>query len=396
MRMRSLVVGASVGALVVASLGGVALADEVPGPDAEPEPEEVALVGQVTDTLTGAPIAGVTVHLHRVEPEVGPGGPMVSATTDADGRYEIVGREWLDMATHVGIHQGVPGYEQLWRFIRWDGSSVPFVLDLDLYPTSDPGKVLVEVVDAVTGAPVGVVDAFLHYVEPDASPIPFLPFTGPSDTVAYHRVEAGRDLFVEAWAEGYLPGISEVASWDGATPTRLVVELQPRSVDVPVDAVHAPGIDWLVASGYAAGYADGTFRPAELITRAQMATLLTNVFELEPGDETFVDVSPGSTHERSISALVAAGISSGYADETFRPGMPVLRAHMASFLASALELEPVATDLADVSPDSPHAGAIGAVVAAGIAQGYDDGTFRPNEPMTRAQMATLLYQALGD
>lgn len=156
---------------------------------------------------------------------------------------------------------------------------------------------------------------------------------------------------------------------------------------------HEHAIRWLVESGRAAGFSDATFRPSDPVTRGQMATMLATTLGLEPSDSRFVDVAPGSTHHPAISAIAAAGITSGYPDGSFRPSAPVRRAHLAAFLATALELDEAAPDLRDVDPTDRHAAAIGAVVAAGYARGFDDGTFRPDDPVTRGQMATILRSA---
>jgi hypothetical protein len=68
---------------------------------------------------------------------------------------------------------------------------------------------------------------------------------------------------------------------------------------------------------------------------------------------------------------------------------------MASFLARALQLPPGDGALPrDVAADASHAESISAVLRAGIASGYPDGTFRPGEPITRGQMATFLARAM--
>ena len=374
--------------LLLAAMGGAAAAQD-PGDDGP------AIVGTVTDTLTGAPLPGINVHLHRVEPEVGPSGPMATATTDATGAYRFDDAGLLEQATHVGIHAGVPGYEQLWRFINWDGS-LPHVMDLDLFPTSGPPAVRVRAVDVHTGEPLPLVTLFLHYAEPDESPIPFLPAEGSGADITFHRVDADRDLYLEAQAPGYLASWTDTMQWNGTETLDVEIELRPRSTDVPEDATHAAGIDWVMSTGVASGYPDGTFRPDLEVSRAQMATFLAAALDLPDGEHDFVDVAAGTTHEAAIAAIATAGITSGYPDNTFRPGSPVFRDQMATFLATALDLDPVDPDFLDVPLDHAHAGSIGAVTAAGVAQGYPDDTYRPSIPVTRGQMASLLMGAFAE
>jgi hypothetical protein len=161
-----------------------------------------------------------------------------------------------------------------------------------------------------------------------------------------------------------------------------------------VDGVHAPGIAAVAAAGITQGYNDGTFRPNLAVTRAQMATFLTRALELEPADDehTFPDVD--GVHAPGIAAVAAADITQGYNDGTFRPNLAVTRAQMATFLTRALELEPADDEHTFPDVDGVHAPGIAAVAAADITQGYNDGTFRPNLAVTRAQMATFLTRAL--
>ena len=101
---------------------------------------------------------------------------------------------------------------------------------------------------------------------------------------------------------------------------------------------HEDAIAALVAAQITSGFPDGTYRPAEAVTRGQMATFLTNALDLEAGSEPgFSDVE-GTTHEDAIAALVAAQITSGFPDGTYRPAEAVTRGQMAAFLARSLNL----------------------------------------------------------
>ncbi|MCY4368734.1 MAG: S-layer homology domain-containing protein [bacterium] len=113
----------------------------------------------------------------------------------------------------------------------------------------------------------------------------------------------------------------------------------------------------------------------------------------------FVDVDPGSVHAANIDAVAAAGITVGCDVEPLRfcPDEPVTRAQMATFLVRALDLPTgVTAGFADVDPGSVHAVNIDAVAAAGITGdcGVEPLRFCPDEPVTRARMATFLVRAL--
>lgn len=172
---------------------------------------------------------------------------------------------------------------------------------------------------------------------------------------------------------------------------RSQVEVVGGYLDV-AGTTHADAIVWVTERGIATGYDDGTYRPAATVTRGQMATFLTRALDLPAGDASFPDVVDGSAHAVGIAAVAQAGITTGSVDGTFRPDDPVTRGQMASFLQRALGLEAGPLGFEDVG-DSVHADAIAAVAAAGIATGFDDGTFRPDRSVTRGQMATLLSNA---
>ncbi len=164
--------------------------------------------------------------------------------------------------------------------------------------------------------------------------------------------------------------------------------------DVDPDATHGQAILRLAQLGIVTGFSDGTFGPALPVNRGQMASFLQRALELEPGESGAFPDTAGGTHDLAISAIAAADIATGFEDGTYRPGEPVTRGQMATFLANAVELVE--------APDGPfididgnvHAGRINAVAAAGIAEGFDDDTYRPGLDITRAQMASLISRML--
>lgn len=116
----------------------------------------------------------------------------------------------------------------------------------------------------------------------------------------------------------------------------------------------------------------------------------------EFGFVAFPDVPGLSPHAYNIAAIAERGIAAGGADGSFAPDDPVRRDQMATFMARALGLEPVEEDhFADVPVDSVHRRAINAVAQAGIAIGFGDGRFGPAATVTREQIATFLARAFG-
>lgn len=97
-----------------------------------------------------------------------------------------------------------------------------------------------------------------------------------------------------------------------------------------------------VKEGMIEGYEDGTFRPDHSISRAEMAALINRKFHLTStnGTASFPDVSKDEWQYKPISAATAAGYMKGYEDGTIRPGDAVTRQELAVMLTGLLKLEP--------------------------------------------------------
>lgn len=121
--------------------------------------------------------------------------------------------------------------------------------------------------------------------------------------------------------------------------------------------------------------------------------------ERGPQPPFFSDVPPDHRFRTAIEALYDAGIVGGYPDGTFRPDDPVTRAQIAKWLVLLLGIHtpwpeplPPFTDLPAQS-DDPSLDYIGEAARAGIAQGFDDGTFRPYDTVTRIQLTRMIVRA---
>lgn len=102
----------------------------------------------------------------------------------------------------------------------------------------------------------------------------------------------------------------------------------------------------------------------------------------------------GHTHEANIDKVAAAGIASGFSDGTFRPDSPVTRAQMATFMTKGWDLTAAESPFTDTDGDV-HEASIGAVAAAGITSGCTATTYCPTANITRGQMAVFLSRAEG-
>ena len=167
---------------------------------------------------------------------------------------------------------------------------------------------------------------------------------------------------------------------------------------------HEGNIEAIAGRGVTQGCApEGTaFCPALAVTRGQMASFLARALDLEPADaDRFADVSADNVHAGNIAAIADAGITLGCdtAGTRYCPNSFVSRAQMASFLARALNLDPVTSGgFQDITADyAVHEQNINAIAADGITIGCNSsGTlYCPGDLVIRGQMASFLARALN-
>lgn len=151
---------------------------------------------------------------------------------------------------------------------------------------------------------------------------------------------------------------------------------------------------------YIVGYEDGTIRPNGHITRAEAATVFFRLLTDKARDANLTDRSPypdvsaGAWYNKAVATLSRMGILSGYEDGSFRPNATVTRAEFAAMAARFdTEAKPVDTPFTDLT-GCWAADEIAKAYGKGWVNGYGDNTFRPNGPITRAEAVTLINRVL--
>jgi len=197
------------------------------------------------------------------------------------------------------------------------------------------------------------------------------------------------------------PKIPDSASLNQLEPLRSPLAF----VDVGENYWAKPYIDALTARGVLTGLPDGTFAPDRPLSRAELATQIANAFAMPPQDSfpSFADLPADYWATETIQAAVAMGFMSGYPDGEFRPTQNVSRLQVLVALAAGLSLPETTVSqqqlqqYADWQTIPPWARQpVGAALEAGIIRpGADtEQRLRPNDPATRAEVATLIYAAL--
>lgn len=151
--------------------------------------------------------------------------------------------------------------------------------------------------------------------------------------------------------------------------------------------------------GWMEGLGEHRFLPDDGLTRAQAATILCRYLKLSGDLES--DVFPdtkGHWAENEINLAVSHGLMNGYPDGYFLPNRAVTREEIAVMLQRVLQYEYQGnvrkTSFSDVSEERWSYGEITALIQGGILSGYPDGTFRPEQFLSRGEMAHLLGKML--
>ncbi len=167
--------------------------------------------------------------------------------------------------------------------------------------------------------------------------------------------------------------------------------------DIRNDYWAKESIDYLSDSEIINGYSDGSFKPNQTITRIQTAIMITKALDLDTTNLPSIDykdVSEDMTGYKSIAAVTKEGIFSG-SNGQFMPYKPLTRAEMAVVLTSMYEIDSTwEEDFTDISSNHWAYHAIETIADYGITTGYPDKTFRPNNPTTRAQFSVFMHNVL--
>jgi hypothetical protein len=180
---------------------------------------------------------------------------------------------------------------------------------------------------------------------------------------------------------------------------------EPESPDEPVSDTTASSVsDQLITETHVAyifGYPDGTVQPDGNITRAEIAMIFFRLLkddvraEYQTTENTFTDVSDSAWYGEAVSTLAAMGILNGNGEGSFAPDEPITRAELATVCARFDTSTTSGTSsFSDIEGHWAQA-YIQRAASLGWVQGYEDGTFRPDAAITRAETMALINRVLG-
>jgi len=161
-------------------------------------------------------------------------------------------------------------------------------------------------------------------------------------------------------------------------------------------------VNYLAGHGIIKGVGDGRFEPSRDVTRAEFAAMLVNALGLDTGrgkGSPFTDISKGSWYFDAVNAAMQAGIVKGVTETAFKPDEKITREQMAVMLSRvnvpAAGMEMADVSFADAGTIAPWAqDSVIKAVSRGLMKGFPDGSFQPLGTTTRAQAAVVLHGLL--
>ena len=213
------------------------------------------------------------------------------------------------------------------------------------------------------------------------------------------RADASSNLVNTAKVTGTNPVEPDTPVTDEVQTPEIPVNPYHPPIRPPVDP-DKPELNTEDHYAYIVGYEDGTVQPEGDITRAEVATiffrLLTDESRNEYWSQTnpYSDVSADDWFNNAVSTLTNAGVLDGYEDGTFKPNGNITRAEFATITARFFE---ATYDGENLFPDIEGHWAqdyINEAANAGIVNGYEDGTFRPQQYITRAEAVTMVNRTI--
>ena len=236
------------------------------------------------------------------------------------------------------------------------------------------------------------------------------------DSVTYDNGVAGANDSL--YAEGYKDNKVETTATDwveqeDGSYTRTVTrkcnycdykeETTEIDWNVPKSIIAAACLNTKDHYSYLIGYSDGTVRPNGRITRAEVATIFFRLLTDDArqrnwsSENNFSDVSADKWYNNAVSTLCHMGVLGGYSDGTFRPNAPITRAEFAKIAVSFSQANgsAVYSYFTDVKTTDWFAPYVTAAKDSGLIEGYSDGSFKPENRITRAEACAIVNRVLG-
>jgi hypothetical protein len=203
---------------------------------------------------------------------------------------------------------------------------------------------------------------------------------------------AGRDFVIHITAADSAGNLSRL---------ELTVQAAPRYNDVPLTHPDFLAIEELSDQGIVSGYNDGSFRPDELVTRAQAAKVISKAFQwglINPAESRFVDVPQDSWMYPYVETIAARGVITGFSDNTFLPTGTISRGKLikAIVLAAGWKTTSVRQGPPEEMSPSSLAPYVQAAYAHGVLISGENSSLDLGLPATRGDISLYIYNTLKE
>lgn len=229
-------------------------------------------------------------------------------------------------------------------------------------------------------------------------------FNAPSFGEVDYKIEISGGSFTmdptKYVVDGYVVNQSgSMYTVNSFTPEPPAPPVPPYSVIIPAITKKAPELNTTSHTAYVNGYPDGTVKPNGRITRAEVAAIFYRLLA-EDSRKTYVttksgfyDVDSSKWYNAYVATLNNAGVITDSSNGYFRPDDAITRAELAAMLAQFAKTKGGAYSFTDVTVEHWAAYAITVCANLGWINGYPDGTFRPDATITRAEMMAMVNRA---
>ena len=212
-----------------------------------------------------------------------------------------------------------------------------------------------------------------------------------------------RDVLVNGVSQGPVQQLLHLKSTDVVEVIFAAVQ-QPSTdsanfSDVPANQWYAPAVSYVTQRGLFSGVSETQFAPSQSMTRGMLVSVLYRFNGTShTGSSPFADVSSNAWYGNAVSWAYANNLVSGVSDTSFAPDTPITREQAAVMLArylkfSGVALESGTPDFQDTASISGYAKeSVGAMQKAGLLSGDNEGNFRPDAQITRAEIASIFMR----
>ena len=203
-------------------------------------------------------------------------------------------------------------------------------------------------------------------------------------------------LAIPKSAGNELQGLTATVDW---IFTAEVIPYTPPTPDIPDEPT--PSLDTVNHYAYIIGRKDGLVHPEAPITRAEVATIFFRMLADESREQLwsqsnpYADVAPNMWCNAAVSTMTVGGIVQGYPDGSFRPRANITRAEFAAMAVRFFDVEYDGPDMFSDTTGHWASDLINKAASAGIILGFKDGTFRPDQDITRAEAIAIFNRVLG-